>query len=178
MNILNRFIWILSLITLCFWTACDDEEPPSTCTVMEQNASWTTEDFKTGYDIQFPSNYEGLGMVGFEGNFFAKNRTDDLTQFSYNYCGPLYCEDFGNALATPIPTSVTVIEGGIILSEIIEFCDTDNNLFAILYHDNVQNRQGQLYMNQGGNFLEALSIIYDQSTQQEVEDIIKTISEN
>lgn len=174
-----KLIPVFSLIALCFFAACDDEEPSPTCTTLEQNANWTAEDFKTLYDIQFPANYEGLGMVGFEGNFFAKNRTDSLIYFSYNYCAPLYCEDFGDALADPVPTSITILGtgSGQLLSEVLEFCDGTNEIFAILYHDTTTTSSGRLYMRQGNNFLEALSISYDQSTQQEVEDIIKTINE-
>ncbi len=177
---MNKLILLTGLIVLCFWTACDDEEPSPSCITLEQNANWITESFKTLYDIQFPANYEGIGMVGFEGNFFAKNRTDSLVYFSYNYCAPLYCEDFGDLLADPVPASIEVIStgGGLLLSQVVEFCDDTNEIFAILYHDTAITSTGRLYIKQGNDFLEALSINYDQSTQQEVEDIIKTISEN
>jgi hypothetical protein len=45
-------------------------------------------------------------MVGFEGKMFFKNSNDGNFNFSYNFCGALFCDDFGNALAVPVPNSV------------------------------------------------------------------------
>ncbi len=181
MNV-NKFIGLLgSILILCFWTACDDDAITPTCMTMEQNTSWTAEDFKTDYTIQFPADYEGNGMVGFEGNIFSKNKTDNTITFSYFYCDGLWCADFGqDTLADPPPTSLTIptTAGNLTLSEKVEFCDGNDEVLAILYHNTEPTSGGRLYMKQGSDFLEALDITYDANSFQEVVDIIKTISEN
>lgn len=177
---MNKLIFLTSLIALCLFAACDDEEPTPTCIELAQNANWTSENFKSDYTIQFPADYEGQGMIGFEGNTFFKNRMDDLVDFSYFYCDSgLFCEDFGDTLAVPPPESIIVslIDATLLLPEAVEFCDTNGDLSAILYHDSAATSTGRLYMKQSNDFLEALHISYAQETQQEVEDIIKTINE-
>jgi hypothetical protein len=50
-----------------------------TCIESVQNDNWETESFKTNYSIQFPSNYIGQGMIGFD-NTKGSNLQDILKE--------------------------------------------------------------------------------------------------
>ena len=78
------------------------------CIPHAENPAWNTILFKNDHTIQFPNNYEGRGMVGFEGNTFIKQRSDNKIIFKYAYCGPLYCEEFGRELSLKLPDTIVV----------------------------------------------------------------------
>lgn len=148
------------------------------CLKMSDNSNWTTEDFKLEYTIQFPSNYEGTGMVGFEGNFFSKNRIDDKVSFNYSFCGPLLCLDFGEALASTATTEIIVIDRNnneVILASKKEFC-SNGMVEGILYHNTDASSMGKYYMKQDSEYLEGLTVYFDYSEYSEVERIIQTIT--
>ena len=64
-------IQYMSFILLIVCSCNDNEEQiDMDCVENKQMGYWITELFKSNYTIQFPSNYEGQGMVGFEGNIF------------------------------------------------------------------------------------------------------------
>jgi hypothetical protein len=177
-------IIIISLtFLLTIMTSCNKKEEDITlnnCIELSQNPNWITEDFKTNYLIQFPNNYEGTGMVGFEGNLFNKNRTDDKLRFTYSFCTSLYCDDFGAPLNIPIPNSISAKDknnNAIILNSKKEFC-LNGDILGILYYNNETNSTGIYYMKQGVEYLEGLTIYFDNTEYQEVENIIKTIVEN
>ena len=176
---------ILSLIIiLTILTSCEKKEEEkitiSDCITISQNPNWTTENFKTNYTIQFPNTYEGTGMTGFEGNIFNKNRVDDKVELKYAFCGALLCNDFGDALDVPIPNSVTAKDkdnNDIILNSKKEFC-LNTNTIGILYYNIEMNSTGKYYIKQGSDYLEGLTIYFSNTEYQEVENIIKTITEN
>lgn len=169
---------LLSLaILLTIFTSCDEEID---CIEIFETSDWTTENFKSNYTIQFPDNYEGTGMVGFEGNFFFKNRSDDKVVIRYNYCGPLFCEDFGDSLITPNPSSVTAqdsFNNDVVLSLRKDFC-LNNNIEGIFYYNEELVSTGVYYMKQGSEYMEGLTTYFANTESQEVENIIKSIVEN
>ena len=91
-----KILYILFILLIVCSCNDNDEQIDKNCVENKQMDNWITESFKSNYSIQFPSNYEGQGMVGFEGNMFSKIRSDSLVELSYIYCSPLYCEDFSS----------------------------------------------------------------------------------
>ncbi len=171
---------LLLLITLIGSCAKDEEISLNNSIEVSQNSNWNTEDFKTNYTIQFPDNYEGTGMVGFEGYVFNKSRIDKKVEFTYSFCNPLFCSDFGNPLNVPILNSLTIKDqdgNEIVLNSKKEF-SLNGNLVGILYHNSAVNSIGKYYMNQGDKYLEGLTIYFSNTEYQEVENIIKTIAKN
>ena len=114
------------------------------CIEQTINRGWDTEDFKANYTIQFPNNDEG-GMTNFEGNLFDKNREDDKIHLLYDFCGPLFCADFGGGLDYPFLNTVKVKdENGneLLLGLSLEFCLNDEPT-AIFYYNNEENATGR-----------------------------------
>ncbi len=150
----------------------------SICQEIGLNANWNTEDFKTGYDIQFPDNYEGTGMIGFEGNTFQKKRIDDAVQLSYFYCDGLWCSDYGATTVTDTTTSViaSTINSTIVLNLKTEFCDNGETVGYLFYNCAV-NATGKYFMPFNQQFHEALEINFTEDTYVEVVEILKTIHE-
>ena len=172
-------IHYFALVLIIFYS-CNDNENDLDCIENQQIDNWITESFKLNYTIQFPTNYEGHGMVGFEGNLFSKFSQDSLIELSYMYCSPLFCEDFGDTLIVPVPNSIIAYDKQNIeveLTEQIEYC-SENEISGIFYHNLGNNAVGKLYMKIDGLYLEAVSVFYDIGTQQEVENILKTIKSN
>ena len=152
--------------------------PQTNCITVTQVANWITEPFKYQYTIQFPSSYEGIGMAGFEGNIFRKTRTDNQVNFSYSFCSPVYCEDFGSSLISPIPDSFSVYVNnvGIFFDQKKEFC-SNGEIEGIFYHTSTASAQGLYYMRRDTNFLQGLNVEFEISELTEVENILKTIQE-
>jgi hypothetical protein len=147
------------------------------CIEISQNLTWKVENFKTEYTIQIPDNYEGAGMVGFEGNVYSKKRIDDKVELSYSFCGALRCQDFGGNLSNPFPQSILTkdkIGKDIVLMKQKVFC-TNGKITGIFYSDNLDNAFGKLYLFDNEVFKEALTISYAKTEQLAVEDILKTI---
>jgi hypothetical protein len=136
--------------------SCDKEEYQisTDCVEVSDNTEWITENFKTNYIIQFPDNYEGSGMIGFEGKVFAKNRIDNKIEFNYSFCKPTYCSDFGEALKMPIPNSIKVKDKAnneVILNSKKEFC-LNGSLIGVFYFNSEMSSTGKLYMEQGSEY--------------------------
>ena len=166
------------ILLLIFITSCKKEVINDDCLMLSQNSGWVKSDFKNNYTIQFPSNYFGEGKVGFEGNIFRKIRNDSSVIFSYNYCTPLFCTDFGDTLSQPFPgsTDIKINDSIINLNQKINLCDS-NMQTAILYYNNDKSN-ARLYWKDNGVYKQALEIVYNYSRHQEVLDIIKTIKKN
>lgn len=156
-------------------------EVDDSCVPMEQIPGWTVEPFKTNYTIQFPSDWKGTGMVGFEGNMFSKDREAPLGGVGYQFCGPLYCEDFGEELPMPAPLSFSEpdTEGlDVILENIVRFCD-DTEVVAILYYGISKAGMmtyGRLYMKDNGVFQLGLTMKYEPALQEEIINVMKSIA--
>lgn len=172
---------LLLILNLCFLVSCSDrdDELQNTCIEISQNPEWNTEDFKTNFTIQFPDNYEGVGMTGFEGNFFRKYRSDERIEFDYRFCSATYCYDFGNPLDMPIPNSITAKDRNQkekVLSSKKEFCSNSDTI-GYFYFDEEESSTGKYFMKRDSVYLEGLTIYFSATEIQEVENLIKTIVE-
>lgn len=156
-----------------------EKEKSTDCYQAEPVAGWMTENFKSNYTIQTPPNYEGFGMIGFEGNTFFKNAPDSSVRMVYFYCSPVFCEDFGDTLAEPLPSSISTLgfdPGIYFLDEQIEICKNDS-IIAVLYHDNESLSHAKLYMDFESQWREALYLEYEDSRYEQVLGIIGSINE-
>ena len=151
------------------------------CTDMAQTSGWTAEPFKTGYTIQFPSSWEGRGMVSIEGNTFRKGHNEPFAELVYFYCGAVFCEDFREELPTPDPVSLQQLDADglpIELNIIEKFCE-NGEVVAMLYYSTKTSqsglRSGQLYMKSDDVFREGLMLTYAPAVQDEIIEIVKSI---
>lgn len=176
--------------SILFITSCKKDDSVKLNTVLNTvevspHSDWTTENFKPNsngstYVIQFPENYEGVGLTGFEGPFFRKNRIDDKVSFYYGFCVALYCDAYGAALAEPTPASINVKINDnteITLSSQTMFSLNDE-IVGIFYYDEEDKATGRYFMKRDNEFLEALYVEFDYTEYEEVENIIKTILES
>lgn len=182
---MKNIIFYLGIL-LTLFAACDTKDEKDIlplriieCVERSQNSNWITENFKNGHTIQFRDNFEGAGMIGFEGNTFQKRRMDGKVVFTYNYCTNLHCSDFGDALAEPGPDSILSQDKNgdeVVLDSKKGFC-VDGEIEGILYYNTKPDASGKYFMKQGTKFLEGVTIHFDNTEYQEVENILITISE-
>lgn len=176
-------IMICLAVSILIMTSCKKDDPIKPGTIeVSPHSEWTSEGFKPGlnnpaYVIQFPENYEGVGLTVFEGPIFSKNRIDDKVSFYYGFCGSLFCSDYGDALAEPTPASINAkINSTAEVSLTSQtFFALNNKIIGILYYNEEDKATGRYFMLQGNEFLEALHIEFDFREYEEVESIIKTI---
>lgn len=172
----NKHFIILFFIIL--FTTCKKDVPITGDRMqMATNPDWTTENFKTVYTIQFPADYDGEGMVGFEGNTFSKNRKDNKVKMSYMFCTNTFCYDFGPVLNNSNQTHISTTDQNgyqVTLNKKIKFCN-NNSIFGIYFFNDDSIKTGKLYWKQDNNYKEALTVFYKKDFQFEVEQIIKTI---
>jgi len=171
------FIPFMLLLASC----CKEETKIDTninCINMEANPSFTTEAFKDGYTIQFPSHYTGDGLLIDESVTFEKKSGSDL-YFSYLYSSPIdgliY---FGQKLANPIPDKLESASQSLTENLALkkEFCLNDE-IEAILYYnlDVNSTSYGKLYMKHNDWYYEGLNVTFRAELLYEVEAVIKTI---
>lgn len=175
MNMKYLLITILSIATIL---SCEKEAADLSCREMQMQSSWTTERFKTDFDIQFPDDYEGIGITGFEGNIFFKNKTDSTAFFSYNFCSPLFCEDFGDTLNINIPDSVifTDPDGQERTLDNQQFFCEGADTTGVLYYEEAVSAFGLYYMKIEDRLLEGLIIEFEKQNLEELKDIIGSIN--
>jgi len=168
------------ILNILFLTAivvsCTEDE--STDCIEASLNNWESEMFKTDYSIKFPDNYAGQGMIGFEGNTFHKVRNDSLVTFFYSYCSAVYCEDFGDTLSDPIPEELIVYNDKGVrydLTNQVIFCN-DNDDNGVLYFDENDDSFGMYYMYVNDMYLEAVSVLFDSESANEIKEILGTIS--
>lgn len=144
---------------------------------LSQHPGWTAEKFKNDYTIQFPSRFEG-SVKGFEGNVFAKQDVADSLYFSYAFCSPTFCSDFGDTLSGADRTTITGVfpyaQAGILLTHRTNFTDS-GTLTAIFYYDEASLSDGKLFWKDGDVFKEALNVRYAKAALPEVLEILGTI---
>lgn len=144
---------------------------------LKQNPAWETEKFKNNYTIQFPSGFTG-GINGFEGNIFDKRNTNDSIYFSYSFCSPIFCYDFGDTLENAAQTTIQGIfnfgKDTIQLSQRINFTK-NNQIIGICFYDKKPVSHGKLFWKDEGVYKEALNVRYKKEYQQIVIEIIGTI---
>ena len=173
---------ILFIPFILFLTSCCKEEKiietNINCINMEANPNFTTENFKDGYTIQFPSHYTGDGLLIDESVTFEKKSGSDL-YFSYLYSSPvdglIY---FGQKLANPIPDKLKSPSQSLTENLALkkEFCLNDE-IEAIFYYNLDVNTSsyGKLYMKHNDWYYEGLNITFRAELLDEVEAVIKTI---
>jgi len=171
MRIIPLLLFISLLVGSCRKVVCDD------CISLKQTESWQTEQFKTNYTIEFPADYTGIGMTGFEGNIFYKKRSDNSVVLEYNYCGPLHCSDFGDELALPEPSQVEILVANktVYLDKKIRLCADGGAAIALFYYNEAANANGLLYWLDEGKYKKALNISYAYSRHDEVVKIVRGI---
>jgi len=168
------FIILLSL----FISGCKKADDDSIGEIPKDSV-WITESFKSNYTIQFPDSYEGIGMYGFEGNMFTKNRIDEKVLFSYQYCHSLGCENFGDTLESPIPNSIIAIDANEneVFLDLVKLIFEESDTVGILYYNDEEQSTGKYFMKEGDELLEGLSVYFTKSEFSEVEEIILSINE-
>ena len=172
-----KFTFIIFLLLLVL--SCSDENViEDQCVSTFNTDDWQAELFKTDYTIRFPDNYMGLGMVGFEGHIFQKMRVDSSVVIEYGYCGPLWCDDFGDTLASEIPDTLVYErpnDTDFLLTDWIYICNDISNEAGILYFDETEPVHAIYFMNINDVFLESASITYSTENFEEVRSILGTI---
>jgi hypothetical protein len=170
------------LLTLLFGlTGCKKESVLPDVNSLEilvaSQPTWKTESLNEDYTIQFPAQYEGNGMVGFEGPTYSKNRSDRKVVLSYFFCGPLLCSSYGPAIQTPYPsipypTSVTLSNTVLDHSVAIR---RGGQLEGVFYFAKVG--KGLLYLKSkhSGLLMQSLTVDYEYSLHTEVLGILQTI---
>lgn len=197
---MNAKAILSSLIVLLIFAACkqpiDDivplpvpvpwPYPDQICDFYNQQPIWIVEDFKTDYSIRFTPDYSG-GMRGFEGVFFTKTKSDSSIALHYAYCGPLWCDDFGDSLQVPLPSSLNIPNyrtlGGTVLATnfhtIYEVCDSTNILGVLYYTDPTGPGLANFYLGDPNTQVkEAVAIEYAAGDLVEVVAILGTIEED
>lgn len=167
---MKRYLLIILLAPLFF--ACKKEDA--------RIEDWQQEQFKSEYTIQFPDNYSGGYIQGFEGGSFEKTRDDNHAVFSYYFSNGLQSFDFGDTLVSAGMDSISVTDGDVVIllpnrTDIIQQGDTTGILF---YNEAWSISRAELYWFDGGVFKDALSIHYDSDLKEEVIQIVNTIRHN
>jgi hypothetical protein len=182
---MKRGYVIIILIPIILISYCkkDDSIENAACNNLTAVDSWTTIDFKTGYTIQVPSGFKGLGMAGFEGNTFFKFSNDTTILLDYGYSNGLFCFDFGDTLQTIMPASIIVKDNSlniIKLDNIQKFCQNSETVGVLYYStDTVSNSKlywnSRLYWKDNALFKQAMQIKFPASELEIVKEIIETI---
>lgn len=180
---MNKIITLL--IIIAFTVGCKKENviDNSLCNNMATIDSWLTISFKTNYTIQVPSDFKGLGMVGFEGDTFSKFSNDTTIVLDYGYCNGLFCNDFGDTLQSTIPLSITVKDNSnnlIKLDKMQKFCQNTETTGILYYtNNNISNNKlywnSRLYWMDNGLFKQAMQIKFPATGLETVNKIIGTI---
>lgn len=169
-------VTLIILVSACKKDEQVDDSLNNNCIKHQSNPNWNTENFKSDFTIQFPNNYEGGIIPGFEGSTFFKQRTDSVISMEYGFCSPLFCYEFGDSLNQPYPSSISTTYNSqqMILDKSIIFCINDT-IKGIFYYKENPNTIGKLYILRINMFREALIVKYELREQNEVENILRTI---
>ncbi len=170
--------YLLILFGIIFSGCTSDDLGNTECYDLKENPAWKTYQFKNAHTIQFPDSYEGQGKMSFEGNTFFKERKDKKVSVSYFYCGPLWCDDFGQNIGSNLPEEVKVKDQNgneLVLQKKINFCQ-NRVVEGVFYYDEEDISTGRYYMKRGKTFSEAATIIFYKEAFEEVKEIITTIS--
>ncbi len=179
----------LSLLALLALSACRNTDPDplpdpdQNCDFYNQNPDWVEEDFKTDYTIRYTADYNG-GITGFEGNMFFKTKADSSIAFYYAFCGPLWCEDFGDSIQAPLPNSLDIpnlrSQGGTIganyAQNIFDVCDPNEIVGVLYFTEPLLAGVGAFYLGDpNGTLRAAFNVEYGPGTLSEVVTVLGTI---
>ena len=148
------------------------------CLQIADMPEWELIDFKQDYSIRIPKEYEGYGMVGFEGNIFEKFRSDESVRLGYSFCSTLYCQDFGFILESPSPDSLIVTDeaGNVsVMMKRFSLCSGEESV-GLLYLSSDNPVEGTYFMKVDGEYHEALRLKFAEERREEVMNILKSIS--
>jgi len=183
---MRKFTFIQIIMFYILVASCNDNNNiQPLCTSFQSHAVWASENFKTGYTIQFPSNYEGDGETLSPAHYFNKNRTDNNARFFWSHCEWASCQEYGRVPLTTLRDTIKAgaVEifntGGYLIRNDLTahkiFCDSAG-IAAVFYHNTQPDTDGALFIKQDDDkYYAAVMMHYDISTQQEVENILKTI---
>ena len=135
--------------------------------------------FKTGYEITLPEEWIGPGFAQFlEGTFFTMNRENPLGRIWYAYCGPTYCEDFGDTLPIPVPEKIQVKNLDWTTTDLQNRMDLSlqGEIDALLYYSDTDPVLGRLYMMEQGVFRQGLMLEYRPQLHGEILGILESIA--
>ena len=172
-----------ALLPIVMLTGCSKEavlpDPASVTVNVKSQSGWKTESLNGDYSIQFPDDYEGNGMVGFEGPTFSKSRTDKHVTFSYFFCGPTVCSPYGESIPIPYPSILyptTVLFATMTLDKSVAF-KRNGQLQAVFYFIRNAKTQGVLYLADpnAGILKESVNVSYTYDLHSEVLGILQTI---
>ncbi len=170
--------YFIILFCIIYFGCSSSDLGDTICYDLKENAVWKTIQFKNAHTIQFPDSYEGQGKMSFEGNTFFKERKDKMVSVSYFYCGPLWCDDFGQNIGSNLPKEIKVKDQNgkeVVLGLKIDFCQNGVEE-GVFYYDDSDMSTGRYFMKRGKTFYEAATILFHKETLDEVKEIIRTIS--
>lgn len=173
------------LFALCAIMSCSESNIEALCTAWEQNQTWTAENFKTDYTIQFPSTYKGDGASTSSNYYFNKYRKNKSVRFFWTHCGVAYCSEYGYLPLATLRDIITASSSEISnngshwvrndLTEYKLFCD-DSGVSAVFYYNTLPDADGALFLKlDDDQYYAAILVNYKNTEQQEVEDIMRTI---
>lgn len=167
-------ILALSLLAACSGSSSKTIQPatPTGDPIYTDPTNWAASQLNTIYTIKFPAGYEGPGAVGFEGLSFGKNRVDKRATFSYSFCGPLLCNEYGDPLFGGTPATVTY-KGQTLAKQIT--LTQGSTTRGIFYYSETAKAIGVLYLLDGIQLKESLNVQFDNDVQAEVIAVIRTI---
>lgn len=171
---------ILISAVFCFLFSCEKTSEkiytPGRYTLTQIN-DWTKINFKTDYTIQVPDGFEGIGMIGFEGNTFSKHSADNKINLDYAYCDGLSCSDFGETLTSPVPDRVQILiyPNSSITTKKITYFIQNSDTVGLFYYSNLDNAMGRLFWKDNNTFRAALNVNFSLTEIATVDKIIGTI---
>jgi hypothetical protein len=179
---MKKFIMLSAIF--CLLLSCkkspEKSETPG-CYTLTQIDGWPKINFKSNYTIQVPNEFEGLGMMGFEGNTFSKHSPDYKIYLDYGYCGNgLFCFDFGDPLAHPAPDYIQILTKlrlSVTTNKIKYFCQNSDTVGLLYYIDN-DNANGRLFWKDNNIFKAALNVDFSLTEITTVNKIIGSIKVN
>ncbi len=170
-------------ITAIVIIACNKSDDNTDCVTLEENSNWQSEMLiPQTHDIQFPDDYEGLGLTGFEGPIFFKHKPDSSVFFQYSFCGPLFCEPFGVCFDQDFDETEEVPLDWLSsyfdpLDIRQDFCDNGDKLRGMFFHNDRDEASGRYYMLVDTMWKESLQVNFEIAKLEEVKNILATISE-
>lgn len=132
--------------------------------------------------IQVPTDYVGPGLFVFEGPIFQKFSPDSSITISVSFCGPLFCESYGQVFSSELINEESIEhtmydEGQKILNEKICFTDGSESIGVLFYGEhNSEEFLGIYFSLHENNWWETVHVTFEKTKLEDVIDILSTIS--
>lgn len=169
-------IVIIPVLLITGLAGCRDSTPVDTHT---DPVALSPRPLKTGYEITLPEEWSGPGFAQFlEGTFFRMDRDNPRGKIWYAYCGPTYCEDFGDTLPVPVPEKLQVTNLDMTTTDLWNRVDLSlqGEVDAMLYYSDTDPVLGRLYMMEKGLFRQGLMLEYQPELHGEILGILESIA--